>query len=180
MLRCFVRSLEDHARPARLGGHVPAPNRKSPSGRASADADSLCAHQYEFERRKYAQELIDFDKKFSALFSGKPRTEEHQDGISHEQFLECVRFPLVLTRRSHTPLQGLPHVRRLHIRHWDPLRAVCDCEHEEPGVGRKPHYRAAHSTAGLCALRGRKAVRGARPPACRYPVQAPALRRQYP
>ena len=44
--------------------------------------------QYEFERRKYAQDLIDFDKKFSALFSGKPRTADNQNGVSHEQFLE--------------------------------------------------------------------------------------------
>lgn len=43
--------------------------------------------QYEFERRKYAQDLINFDKKFSALFSGKPRTEDNQDGVSHEEFL---------------------------------------------------------------------------------------------
>ncbi|KAJ7815028.1 FAD binding domain-containing protein [Mycena olivaceomarginata] len=35
---------------------------------------------YEFERRKYAQDLIDFDVKFSGLFSGKPRTEINLDG----------------------------------------------------------------------------------------------------
>ncbi|KAI0091496.1 FAD binding domain-containing protein [Irpex rosettiformis] len=46
---------------------------------------------YEFERRKYAQDLIDFDKKFSALFSGKPHTEENQDGVSHHQFLEAFQ-----------------------------------------------------------------------------------------
>ena len=47
--------------------------------------------QYESERRKYAQDLIDFDKQFAALFSGKPRTSDNQDGISHEQFLKCAR-----------------------------------------------------------------------------------------
>ena len=47
----------------------------------------LTVCQYEFERRKYAQDLINFDKKFSALFSGKPRTEDNQDGVSHEEFL---------------------------------------------------------------------------------------------
>ena len=51
--------------------------------------------QYELERRKYAQDLINFDKKFSKLFSGKPRTEENQDGVSHEEFLECVVFLLI-------------------------------------------------------------------------------------
>ncbi|PPQ75444.1 hypothetical protein CVT26_016218 [Gymnopilus dilepis] len=46
---------------------------------------------YEFERRKYAQDLIDFDKKFAKLFSGKPRTEEYQDGVSHEEFLQAFQ-----------------------------------------------------------------------------------------
>ena len=49
--------------------------------------------QYEFERRKYAQDLIAFDRQFSALFSGKPETEEFQDGVSHEEVL-----------KYHTPL----------------------------------------------------------------------------
>ncbi|EKM60807.1 uncharacterized protein PHACADRAFT_246963 [Phanerochaete carnosa HHB-10118-sp] len=52
-------------------------------------ADLSLLKTYELERRKYAQELIDFDKKFSALFSGKPRTKDNQHGVSHEQFLEA-------------------------------------------------------------------------------------------
>jgi len=46
---------------------------------------------YEFERKKYAQDLIDFDRKFSALYSGKPRTEDNQDGVTHEEFLEAFQ-----------------------------------------------------------------------------------------
>jgi len=46
---------------------------------------------YEYERRKYAQDLIDFDKKFSAMFSEKPRTEANQDGVSHAQFLSAFQ-----------------------------------------------------------------------------------------
>ena len=46
--------------------------------------------QYESERRAYAKALIDFDKTWSKLFTGKPRTEENQDGITHEQFLKYV------------------------------------------------------------------------------------------
>ncbi|KAG8936055.1 hypothetical protein FRC00_009802 [Tulasnella sp. 408] len=46
---------------------------------------------YEDERRKYAQDLINFDKKFSALFSGKPRTEDNADGVTHEEFLEVFQ-----------------------------------------------------------------------------------------
>ncbi|KAF4611200.1 hypothetical protein D9613_007135 [Agrocybe pediades] len=46
---------------------------------------------YEFERRKYAQDLINFDKQFAKLFSGKPRTEAFQDGVSHEEFLQIFQ-----------------------------------------------------------------------------------------
>ncbi|KAK1231895.1 hypothetical protein PQX77_004986 [Marasmius sp. AFHP31] len=42
---------------------------------------------YETERRLYATQLINFDKKFAKLFSGKPRSELHIDGVSHEEFL---------------------------------------------------------------------------------------------
>ncbi|KAI5997136.1 FAD binding domain-containing protein [Pisolithus albus] len=46
---------------------------------------------YESERRKYAQDLIDFDKRYAALFSGKPRTSADQDGISHEEFFKAYK-----------------------------------------------------------------------------------------
>ncbi|KAI8996410.1 FAD binding domain-containing protein [Trametes punicea] len=54
-------------------------------------ADLSLLKTYEFERRKYAQDLINFDKKFSKLFSGKPRTHENQDGVTHEEFLEAFQ-----------------------------------------------------------------------------------------
>jgi len=47
--------------------------------------------QYEYERRKYAQDLINFDKKFAALFSGKPRSEDNEDGVSHEEFIQAFQ-----------------------------------------------------------------------------------------
>ncbi|KAI1791891.1 hypothetical protein LXA43DRAFT_1061135 [Ganoderma leucocontextum] len=40
---------------------------------------------------KYAQDLIDFDKWWSKLFTGKPCTEENQDGVTHEQFLHVFK-----------------------------------------------------------------------------------------
>ncbi|KAI5118756.1 hypothetical protein M0805_004842 [Coniferiporia weirii] len=52
-------------------------------------ADRKLLKTYEFERRAYAQELIDFDKKWAKLFSGKPRTEENKDGVSHEEMLKA-------------------------------------------------------------------------------------------
>ncbi|KAG1850915.1 FAD binding domain-containing protein [Suillus subluteus] len=54
-------------------------------------ADISLLKTYEFERRKYAQALIDFDREFSALFSGKPRTSENQEGVTHEQFLRAFQ-----------------------------------------------------------------------------------------
>ncbi|EJC99941.1 uncharacterized protein FOMMEDRAFT_22425 [Fomitiporia mediterranea MF3/22] len=52
-------------------------------------ADRGLLQTYEFERRKYAQDLIDFDRKWSKLFSGKPRTEQNKDGVSHEEMLKA-------------------------------------------------------------------------------------------
>ncbi|PCH36417.1 hypothetical protein WOLCODRAFT_28542 [Wolfiporia cocos MD-104 SS10] len=83
---------------------------------------------YEFERRKYALELIAFDKRFSALFSGKPRTDEDADGVTHEEFLEAFETfglfmsgigvyyaPSVLTRMTHqSSAHGLVIGQRLH------------------------------------------------------------------
>ncbi|KAF8841424.1 hypothetical protein BDN67DRAFT_967176 [Paxillus ammoniavirescens] len=44
---------------------------------------------YELERRQFAQDLITFDKEYQVLFSGKPRTTENQDGLSHEDFFRA-------------------------------------------------------------------------------------------
>ncbi|KAI0689450.1 FAD binding domain-containing protein [Cerioporus squamosus] len=52
-------------------------------------ADMSLLKTYESERRKFAQDLIDFDKKWSKLFSGKPYSPDNEDGITHEQFLEA-------------------------------------------------------------------------------------------
>ncbi|KAK7056500.1 hypothetical protein VNI00_003056 [Paramarasmius palmivorus] len=46
---------------------------------------------YEFERRHYANQLINFDKKFAKLFSGKPQSELNMDGVSHEEFLQAFQ-----------------------------------------------------------------------------------------
>ena len=54
---------------------------------SSVGARAYLGHQYEFERRKYAQDLINFDKKWSTLFSGKPRSAENLGGVSHEDML---------------------------------------------------------------------------------------------
>ncbi|RPD57189.1 hypothetical protein L226DRAFT_511051 [Lentinus tigrinus ALCF2SS1-7] len=41
---------------------------------------------YETERRKFAQDLIEFDKKWSKLFDGKPWSEDNKSGVTHEEF----------------------------------------------------------------------------------------------
>jgi phenol 2-monooxygenase (NADPH) len=55
----------------------------------------IYAFQYEFERRKYAQDLIAFDKTFSALFSEKLRVDSEGHGPTHEEFIGLA-FPLLL------------------------------------------------------------------------------------
>ncbi|PAV19767.1 hypothetical protein PNOK_0470100 [Pyrrhoderma noxium] len=52
-------------------------------------ADRSLLKTYEFERRKYAQQLIDFDRKWSKLFSGKPRTDDNKDGVTHEEMMKA-------------------------------------------------------------------------------------------
>ena len=52
--------------------------------------------QYESERLKYAQDLIDFDKKWSKMFSDKPQTSDNHEGVSHEEFLGCVSLTAML------------------------------------------------------------------------------------
>jgi hypothetical protein len=54
--------------------------------------ENNCYSQYELERQKYARDLIDFDREFSTLFSGKPRTSDNEEGVSHEQFLRLSCF----------------------------------------------------------------------------------------
>ncbi|KAG8781922.1 hypothetical protein FRC12_021403 [Ceratobasidium sp. 428] len=46
---------------------------------------------YELERRKYAQDLISFDRKFSALFSSKAHSEGNEDGVSHDEFVSVFQ-----------------------------------------------------------------------------------------
>lgn len=41
---------------------------------------------YEFERRNYAKQLIDFDRKFSKMFADKPAKNAEEAGVTHEEF----------------------------------------------------------------------------------------------
>ncbi|KAH8991708.1 FAD binding domain-containing protein [Lactarius akahatsu] len=50
-------------------------------------ADISLLKTYEFERRKYAQDLIAFDKEFSALFSEKLREDGEGHGPTYEEFI---------------------------------------------------------------------------------------------
>ncbi|MCJ1283299.1 hypothetical protein MMC26_002627 [Xylographa opegraphella] len=64
-----------------LNGLVPTSSRK-----AGVSADLL--DSYEFERREIARELIEFDTKFSSMFSGSIGKEDDDKGLTHEQFVE--------------------------------------------------------------------------------------------
>lgn len=46
---------------------------------------------YELERRQIARQLIAFDHKFSRLFSGRPATDDSNDGSSMSEFQEAFR-----------------------------------------------------------------------------------------
>ena len=51
-------------------------------------ASNNVSHQYEFERRTYAQDLIEFDKRYAHLFSEKPQSADNPNGIPHEVFVQ--------------------------------------------------------------------------------------------
>ncbi|KAK7685710.1 hypothetical protein QCA50_011054 [Cerrena zonata] len=80
-------------------------------------ADISLLKTYEFERRKYAQDLIEFDKKFAKLFSGKPRSDEFQDGVSHEEFLEAFQTFGGFT--SGIGITTRPHLHLLFPTSWN-------------------------------------------------------------
>ena len=46
---------------------------------------------YESERRNYAKQLIEFDRKFAKLFSDKPAQSAEEAGVTHEEFLEAFQ-----------------------------------------------------------------------------------------
>jgi phenol 2-monooxygenase len=54
-------------------------------------ANPLLLTTYEHERRKYAQDLIDFDKWIAALVSGKQGAKDNESGISGEQSMEDMK-----------------------------------------------------------------------------------------
>lgn len=49
-------------------------------------ADESLLKTYSSERREYGQALIDFDRKFSAMFSAKPKSAENPDGVDPAEF----------------------------------------------------------------------------------------------
>jgi phenol 2-monooxygenase len=55
-------------------------------------ADRSILRTYEAERKKIAKDLIDFDHKFSRLFSGRPAKDVMDaEGISMEEFKEAFQ-----------------------------------------------------------------------------------------
>ena len=110
-----LRSVEVNTRSKGMGRSFPAEDCKGFYVLRSPD-QFLIHEQYEFERRKYAQDLISFDKEFSALFSDKPKTDDNEDGVTHEQFLQYVATALLPVHRqtSSDPYSFIPFS-------WHPL-----------------------------------------------------------
>ena len=59
-----------------------------PTSPRSSGASVELLNSYEFERRQIARELIEFDTRFSSMFSGSIGKEEDDKGLTHEQFVE--------------------------------------------------------------------------------------------
>jgi hypothetical protein len=83
--------METSACSPRLGGHLTSQNGALHLDLfphlSSHPHSYLYATQYELERRKYAQDLISFDKRFSALFSEKLRVDSEGHGPTQEEFI---------------------------------------------------------------------------------------------
>ena len=62
-------------------------NGLTPSSRTSGEPDSIL-DTYHSERHTIAQELIEFDKAFSSMFSGKIGSGNGAESLSHDQFLD--------------------------------------------------------------------------------------------
>jgi hypothetical protein len=93
--------METGARTTRLGRSFASQDGGSRHNIADLPCPFLMiyASQYEFERRKYAQDLIAFDKTFSALFSEKLRADDSEGhGPTHEEFIGLT-FPLLSPRQ---------------------------------------------------------------------------------
>jgi hypothetical protein len=85
-LNCFL-SLENRPSCSWVGRHAPFINGKQALVQPF-DYLFTPRRQYESERRKFALDLIAFDKMWSTLFCGKPLTEEHNDGVSPQHFIK--------------------------------------------------------------------------------------------
>jgi phenol 2-monooxygenase (NADPH) len=76
-------------------------------------ADRSILKTYQSERRRIAQDLIDFDHRFSRLFSGRPAKDVmDEEGISMSEFKEAFEkgnmfasgigeFPITIFYRVH-------------------------------------------------------------------------------
>ncbi|KAH6988660.1 putative phenol monooxygenase [Ilyonectria destructans] len=60
-------------------------------GLSPKSAGSAVLSTYGEERSKIAKMLIDFDTKFSSMFSGKINSDNSVEGLTHEQFLDVFR-----------------------------------------------------------------------------------------
>jgi phenol 2-monooxygenase len=47
---------------------------------------------YEFERRSYAKQLIEFDREFAKLFANKPAQNAEETGVTHEKFRDAFEL----------------------------------------------------------------------------------------
>ncbi|KAL1740745.1 FAD binding domain-containing protein [Schizophyllum fasciatum] len=71
---------------------------------------------YELERRRYAQELIAFDKEFAGLFSTKPYSEANANGITRDEFFR-------------TYIKSTPFISGISIRYGPSM--ITNADHQD-------------------------------------------------
>jgi len=109
------------ARPGIKGPSEPFLITNSKSSRIRDYWFSTSFFQYEFERRKYAQDLIEFDRWFAAMFSGKTVAKGDNYDQFHEQLLKFVAWKFRDTTTDCK--QCFPDQQWFYQWHWDPLRS---------------------------------------------------------
>lgn len=64
------------------------PNTSSNNNRSEQNKPSSVLNTFEYERLAVARQLIEFDSKFSSMFSGQIGAEDSVEGLTHEEFLK--------------------------------------------------------------------------------------------
>lgn len=134
--------------------------------------------QYESERRQYAQKLIDFDKKFAKLFSGKPPTEVSDElGVSHEEFMRYIYpslYYIGILLHIHKSVQDIWAV---HEWNWCALRCISHRFYTTSRARATHHDRRAYAAGSDPQSSRFSAYEYSRHSSLRYQIQTSTVHR---